>query len=65
MEENAVESGNYKQRVLPRTVRWLAIAAGFVAGIAFLSFTGCCLFWRYLSSLPAWFSHVYRGLEGS
>jgi len=38
--EIAVRSVHYKQRVLPRTTRLLAIAAAFVAGISFLSFTG-------------------------
>jgi hypothetical protein len=38
MEEKAVGSVSYQQRVLPQRIRWLAIAAGFVTGSALLSF---------------------------
>jgi hypothetical protein len=46
MEDEAVESVSFKQRVLPQKIRWLAIATGLVTGSALLSF-----YWP-LSVLP-------------
>ena len=46
-EEDALESVSYKSRILPRKLRFLAVIAGCVVGIALMSYT-----WLSLSAIP-------------